>query len=94
MSKILKLIGHRGSGMDADLKSTSTYRRFHLAENTLLSFVTAGVMGANYVEFGCDHFSISGAHILTLVFSKTKRRPGVEGWRPCNLPRFQSLRGS
>lgn len=50
-----QLIGHRGSGMDKPVKDSSAARRFHLSENTLLSFVTAGNMGANYVEFGAYH---------------------------------------
>lgn len=41
-----KVIGHRGSGMN---KKAS---RLQVGENTVLSFITAASLGAEYVEFG------------------------------------------
>jgi len=47
--------GHRGSGSDKSAAPVgpvgASFRRTHVAENTLLSFVTAASLGAEYVEF-------------------------------------------
>jgi glycerophosphoryl diester phosphodiesterase len=50
------VIGHRGSGADKAAK-VGTYRRSHINENTVLSFVAAASHGAEYVEFGRFYFS-------------------------------------
>ncbi|EPZ35398.1 GDPD-domain-containing protein [Rozella allomycis CSF55] len=44
----LIVIGHRGAGANNGLKHPS------VGENTILSFVTAASLGAEYVEFGTD----------------------------------------
>jgi len=44
------VIGHRGGGADRAAK-TGAYHRTHIRENTILSFVTAASLGAQYVEF-------------------------------------------
>lgn len=43
-----QVIGHRGGGAEASSK-TGKYHRSHIRENTLLSFVTAASLGAEYV---------------------------------------------
>jgi glycerophosphodiester phosphodiesterase len=58
MSKVLKytfwksiaVIGHRGGGAEQYSK-IGKYRRSHIRENTILSFITAASLGAQYVEF-------------------------------------------
>ena len=40
-----RIIGHRGNGAD------NNKRGLHVAENTILSFVTAASLGAEYIEF-------------------------------------------
>jgi glycerophosphodiester phosphodiesterase len=49
--KATMVIGHRGGGADAAAKIGRVHRS-HVQENTLLSFVTASSLGAEYVEFG------------------------------------------
>jgi len=49
-SKSIRVIGHRGAGSDSSAQ-TGAFRRSHIAENTILSFVTASASGAQYVEF-------------------------------------------
>ncbi|KYQ90095.1 hypothetical protein DLAC_08680 [Tieghemostelium lacteum] len=44
------LIGHRGGGAE-NSRSVGKYKRTHIKENTILSFVTAASLGAQYVEF-------------------------------------------
>lgn len=45
------MIGHRGSGAEhAAVKDG--YHAVNVQENTVLSFVTAASLGAEYVEFG------------------------------------------
>lgn len=50
-----KVWGHRGSGSDTSSAPVgpvgASFRRSHVTENTLLSFVTAASLGAEYVEF-------------------------------------------
>lgn len=46
-----KLVGHRGSGMNGNNGKNGKARQLQLGENTLLSFITAGSLGAEYVEF-------------------------------------------
>eukprot|EP01138_Halocafeteria_seosinensis_P014288 gb/GECG01014588.1/.p1 GENE.gb/GECG01014588.1/~~gb/GECG01014588.1/.p1 ORF type:complete len:1842 (+),score=248.99 gb/GECG01014588.1/:1-5526(+) len=51
-----KVFGHRGSGADTASRLIgeeigARVRRTHVAENTLLSFVTAANLGAEYIEF-------------------------------------------
>eukprot|EP01135_Chromosphaera_perkinsii_P000993 Nk52_evm7s156 gene=Nk52_evmTU7s156 len=48
-TKTLPIIGHRGSGAREEVKAGS--RKTHVEENTLLSFVTAASLGAQYIEF-------------------------------------------
>ncbi|RKP39003.1 Glycerophosphodiester phosphodiesterase domain-containing protein [Dimargaris cristalligena] len=43
-----KVIGHRGSGMNRDASGGSNLQ---VGENTVLSFITAANLGAEYVEF-------------------------------------------
>ena len=45
------LFGHRGSGAEGTA-FTEGYHRVNVQENTILSFVTAASLGAEYVEFG------------------------------------------
>ena len=45
------LFGHRGSGAEG-VAYTDGYYRVNVQENTILSFVTAASLGAQYVEFG------------------------------------------
>jgi glycerophosphoryl diester phosphodiesterase len=61
------VIGHRGAGSSSSVRAvydlqqeegssggdtmTPQYRRSHFRENTILSFVTAASLGANYIEF-------------------------------------------
>lgn len=52
--KQTKVVGHRGAGANnaADVADPAGLRRrTHVTENTLLSFVTAASLGAEYVEF-------------------------------------------
>eukprot|EP00045_Choanoeca_perplexa_P011801 m.126351 g.126351 ORF g.126351 m.126351 type:complete len:1100 (+) comp15773_c0_seq1:91-3390(+) len=50
--KSLPVWGHRGSGSSkASLDPTDRVHRTHVQENTVLSFVTAASLGAEYVEF-------------------------------------------
>eukprot|EP01133_Synstelium_polycarpum_P004303 gene4303-5026_t len=44
------LIGHRGGGAE-NARSVGKYKRTHIKENTILSFVTAASLGAQYIEF-------------------------------------------
>ncbi|EGG20050.1 hypothetical protein DFA_07167 [Cavenderia fasciculata] len=44
------LIGHRGGGAE-NARAVGRYRRTHIKENTILSFVTAASLGAQYIEF-------------------------------------------
>ncbi|KAI9099862.1 Glycerophosphoryl diester phosphodiesterase family-domain-containing protein [Phlyctochytrium arcticum] len=47
-----KVVGHRGLGMNkAALDAKNGKGQLQLGENTLLSFITAGALGAEYVEF-------------------------------------------
>jgi glycerophosphodiester phosphodiesterase len=45
-----RVIGHRGAGAEQNAFS-GLYRRSHISENTVLSFVAAAALGAEYVEF-------------------------------------------
>eukprot|EP01112_Ceratiomyxa_fruticulosa_P013024 TRINITY_DN3639_c0_g1_i1.p1 TRINITY_DN3639_c0_g1~~TRINITY_DN3639_c0_g1_i1.p1 ORF type:complete len:1340 (-),score=321.57 TRINITY_DN3639_c0_g1_i1:88-4107(-) len=50
--KTTLLIGHRGSGAEnAQRYQSGSFRRSHVKENTILSFITASSLGAQYVEF-------------------------------------------
>eukprot|EP00126_Sphaerothecum_destruens_P004922 Sdes_comp18449_c0_seq1m8401 len=49
-TKILPIIGHRGSGARGAVYMDG-YRKTHVEENTVLSFVTAASLGAQYIEF-------------------------------------------
>lgn len=86
MSKSLKdtywkstvLIGHRGGGADSSSKS-GKYHRTHIQENTILSFVTAASLGAEYVgkknsKRHSHHFRI--------------RRAADQRWCPSDISRF------
>ncbi|EFA82591.1 hypothetical protein PPL_04282 [Heterostelium album PN500] len=44
------LIGHRGGGAE-NARNVGRYKRTHIKENTILSFVTAASLGAQYIEF-------------------------------------------
>jgi len=44
------LIGHRGGGAE-NARNVGKYKRTHIKENTILSFVTAASLGAQYIEF-------------------------------------------
>ncbi|KAJ3022091.1 Glycerophosphocholine phosphodiesterase [Thoreauomyces humboldtii] len=46
-----KLVGHRGMGMNKAAHVADGRGHLQLGENTLLSFITAGALGAEYVEF-------------------------------------------
>ncbi|KAJ3049678.1 Glycerophosphocholine phosphodiesterase [Rhizophlyctis rosea] len=46
-----KVVGHRGLGMNKAAQVDSNKGHLTLGENTLLSFITAGALGAEYVEF-------------------------------------------
>ncbi|KAJ3300308.1 Glycerophosphocholine phosphodiesterase [Borealophlyctis nickersoniae] len=50
-SNATKVVGHRGLGMNKAAKVGEGKGHLQLGENTLLSFVTAGALGAEYVEF-------------------------------------------
>ncbi|XXQ38780.1 GP-PDE domain-containing protein [Plasmodiophora brassicae] len=51
-SKSTKLIGHRGAGATKYYsKQVQAPRRLKTQENTILSFVTAATLGAEYIEF-------------------------------------------
>jgi ankyrin repeat protein len=52
-----KIIGHRGLG--ANRPTTEANKRLQLSENTLLSFITAANLGAEYVEFGMPFVCVS-----------------------------------
>jgi glycerophosphoryl diester phosphodiesterase len=45
------LFGHRGSGAEG-VALADGYHKVNVQENTILSFVTAASLGAQYVEFG------------------------------------------
>lgn len=45
------LIGHRGTGAEGSRKLVEGKVRSHIKENTVLSFTTAGALGAQLVEF-------------------------------------------
>ncbi|GAM27923.1 hypothetical protein SAMD00019534_110990, partial [Acytostelium subglobosum LB1] len=48
--KSTMLIGHRGGGAEY-ARNVGKYKRTHIKENTILSFVTAASLGAQYIEF-------------------------------------------
>ncbi|KAI8823103.1 Glycerophosphoryl diester phosphodiesterase family-domain-containing protein [Fimicolochytrium jonesii] len=50
-SNMTKVVGHRGLGMNKAAKVADGKGHLQLGENTLLSFITAGALGAEYVEF-------------------------------------------
>ncbi|KJE95893.1 glycerophosphodiesterase GDE1, variant [Capsaspora owczarzaki ATCC 30864] len=50
LTESLPIIGHRGVGAGGAAK-TGDFHRTHIKENTVLSFVTAASLGAQYVEF-------------------------------------------
>ncbi|KNC99854.1 uncharacterized protein SPPG_05227 [Spizellomyces punctatus DAOM BR117] len=50
-SQMTKVVGHRGLGMNKAAHVANGRGHLQLGENTLLSFITAGALGAEYVEF-------------------------------------------
>lgn len=69
-----KVFGHRGSGADAASRLIgeeigARVRRTHVAENTLLSFVTAANLGAEYIEFGKFFFARLSSDLMLLFTS-------------------------
>ncbi|KAI8904579.1 Glycerophosphoryl diester phosphodiesterase family-domain-containing protein [Powellomyces hirtus] len=50
-SEKTKVVGHRGLGMNKAAHVADGRGHLQLGENTLLSFITAGALGAEYVEF-------------------------------------------
>ncbi|KAJ3182521.1 Glycerophosphocholine phosphodiesterase [Gaertneriomyces sp. JEL0708] len=50
-SNAMKVVGHRGLGMNKAAHVADGRGHLQLGENTLLSFITAGALGAEYVEF-------------------------------------------
>ncbi|KAJ3195725.1 Glycerophosphocholine phosphodiesterase [Irineochytrium annulatum] len=46
---VTEVIGHRGAGKNAPIRDRGNLQ---VGENTILSFMTAGKLGAEYIEFG------------------------------------------
>jgi glycerophosphodiester phosphodiesterase len=51
------LVGHRGLGMNRTVVKNGQ-PRLQLGENTLISLIKGGELGAHYVEFGFDIFNV------------------------------------
>lgn len=83
------LIGHRGSGAEENAVHDG-FRHTHVQENSVLSFVTAASLGAEYVEFGaltgaeacCRCGCIAGLTVGVVLH----RCPADTGHGACNLP--------
>lgn len=64
-SKSTRVIGHRGSG--ANNSNSGLFRRSHIKENTILSFVTAGTLGMWPVIFFLIFFFPSSFSLSRVV---------------------------
>lgn len=85
------LIGHRGSGSRvAAAKTPEKVYRTHVRENTVLSFVTASSLGAEYVEFDVQ---LTSDNVCVIYHNFTVDVQGCQ--IPINrltLEQFKSLR--
>lgn len=82
------VIGHRGSGANRVVQGMANLQ---LGENTVLSFVTAASLGAEYVEFGMS-FDLSYSFNGFLLTICPVRCSINQGSCACSLPRLDSHR--
>jgi glycerophosphodiester phosphodiesterase len=71
------VIGHRGGGADKHtMDKTGKFHRTHITENTILSFVTAASLGAEYIEFDV-HLTKDGVPVIYHDFSIPHPTTGI-----------------